>query len=129
VLLVSANPLRATELASRARVSLATLSGLVNSLEEQGLLERTTLRTDRRGVALKLTAAGLEARTRAEEALAAQLLGMVKSSGDESLHNAVTSLAAALDRSIERGLASGRIVSQPERAAAHRRALSHDAFW
>jgi DNA-binding MarR family transcriptional regulator len=101
--------LRVTELASHARVSLPTLSGLVASLERQGLLERTALRTDRRGVVLRLTPAGLEARSRAEEALAKQLLAIVESDGDETLRSAVGALANALDRSIERGVASGRI--------------------
>jgi DNA-binding MarR family transcriptional regulator len=109
LLLVSAEPVRVTELASHARVSLPTLSGLVTSLEQQGLLERTVLRSDRRGVVLRLTEAGLAARTRAEETLARQLLAIVESDGDESLRSAVASLALALDRSIERGLASGRI--------------------
>ena len=109
LLLVSAEPVRVTELASHARVSLPTLSGLVTSLERQGLLERTALRTDRRGVVLRLTQAGLEARTRAEEILARQLLAIVENDGDESLRTAVGALANALDRSIERGLASGRI--------------------
>jgi DNA-binding MarR family transcriptional regulator len=109
LLLVSAEPVRVTELAGHARVSLPTLSGLVASLEKQGLLERTVLRTDRRGVVLRLTSAGLEARTRAEEALAQQLLAIVESDGDETLRTAVGALANALDRSIERGLASGRI--------------------
>jgi DNA-binding MarR family transcriptional regulator len=90
-------------------VSLPTLSGLVTSLERQGLLERTALRTDRRGVVLRLTQAGLEARTQAEEILARQLLAIVENDGDESLRTAVGALANALDRSIERGLASGRI--------------------
>jgi hypothetical protein len=58
---------------------------------------------------LRLTPAGLEARTRAEEALARQLLAIVESDGDETLRTAVGALANALDRSIERGMASGRI--------------------
>jgi DNA-binding MarR family transcriptional regulator len=110
LLLVSAEPVRVTELANHARVSLPTLSGLVASLERQGLLERTVLHSDRRGVVLRLTPAGLEARTRAEETLARQLLNVVESAeGDDSLRSAVGALATALDRSIERGLASGRI--------------------
>jgi len=114
LLLVSTEPVRVTELASHARVSLPTLSGLVTSLERQGLLERTALRTDRRGVVLRLTQAGLEARGQAEEILARQLLAIVENDGDESLRNAVSALANALDRSIERGLASGRIAPQVE---------------
>jgi DNA-binding MarR family transcriptional regulator len=109
LLLVSSEPVRVTELATHARVSLPTLSGLVTSLERQGLLERTALRTDRRGVVLRLTQAGLEARTRAEEILAEQLLAIVEHDGDESLRTAVSALANALDRSIERGVASGRV--------------------
>jgi DNA-binding MarR family transcriptional regulator len=114
LLLVSAEPVRVTELASHARVSLPTLSGLVASLERQGLLERTALRTDRRGVVLRLTPAGMEARTRAETILAEQLLGIVESDGDESLRSAVGALAGALDRSIERGIASGRVRPQAD---------------
>jgi DNA-binding MarR family transcriptional regulator len=109
LLLVSAEPVRVTELAGYARVSLPTLSGLVASLEQQGLLERSVLRSDRRGVVLKLTPKGLEARTRAEETLARALLAIVESDGDESLRHAIHALALALDRSIERGIASGRI--------------------
>jgi DNA-binding MarR family transcriptional regulator len=109
LLLVSTEPMRVTELASHARVSLPTLSGLVTSLEQQGFLERTALRTDRRGVVLRLTPEGLAARTQAEEILARQLLAIVEHDGDDSLRSAVSSLAHALDRSIERGLASGRI--------------------
>ncbi len=112
LLLVSAEPVRVTQLARRARVSLPTLSGIVASLEQQGYLERTALRTDRRGVVLRLTPAGLAARTRAEETLASQLLAIVESDGDETLRTAVIALASALDRSIERGLASGRIALQ-----------------
>jgi DNA-binding MarR family transcriptional regulator len=110
LLLVSSEPVRVTELANHARVSLPTLSGLVASLESQGLLERTVLRSDRRGVVLRLTPAGLEARTRAEETLAQQLLSIVESGSDgDSLRSAISALAGVLDRSIERGLASGRI--------------------
>ena len=109
LLLVSAEPVRVSELAGHARVSLPTLSGLVASLEEQGLLERTALASDRRGIVLRLTQKGLEARMRAEETLAQQLLAIVESEGDEKLRHAVSALAAALDRSIELGLASGRI--------------------
>jgi len=109
LLLISAEPVRVTELAGHARVSLPTLSGLVNALEKQGFLERTTLSTDRRGVVLRLTPAGLEARTQAEEILARQLLAIVEHDGDDSLRSAVSALAGALDRSIARGLASGRI--------------------
>jgi DNA-binding MarR family transcriptional regulator len=109
LLLVSSEPVRVTELATPARVSLPTLSGLVPALELLGLLERTVLRSDRRGVVLRLTPAGLEARSRAEEILARQLLTIVESDGDDSLRSAVGALANALDRSIERGLASGRI--------------------
>jgi DNA-binding MarR family transcriptional regulator len=94
-------------------VSLPTLSGLVASLERQGLLERAVLRSDRRGVVLRLTPAGLEARTRAEQTLARQLLAMVEGDRDGSLRAAIGALADALDRSVERALESGRI-AQPE---------------
>jgi DNA-binding MarR family transcriptional regulator len=109
LLLVSAEPVRVSELAGHARVTLPTLSGLVASLEEQGLLERTALTSDRRGIVLRLTQKGLEARMRAEETLAQQLLKIVEDQGDENLRHAISALAAALDRSIELGIASGRI--------------------
>jgi DNA-binding MarR family transcriptional regulator len=119
LLLVSADPLRATELASRARVSLATLSGLVNSLEEQGLLERTALRSDRRGVALRLTRPASK-RAQGREILARQLLAIVENDGDEPARGAV----GALER--PRSFDRARPGEQPDRLQrTDRRSCSH----
>ncbi len=47
-----------SDLAQRAGVTRATVTGLLDGLEEDGLVERKAHSTDRRRVALQLTAAG-----------------------------------------------------------------------
>jgi DNA-binding MarR family transcriptional regulator len=46
------------ELAARMRVEKASLTGVLNSLEEKGLIARARNRDDRRKINLRLTAAG-----------------------------------------------------------------------
>ena len=47
-----------SDLARRAAVTRATVTGLLDGLEREGLVERQAHSTDRRRIALKLTAAG-----------------------------------------------------------------------
>lgn len=47
-----------SDLAQRAGVTRATVTGLLDGLEENGLVERQAHSTDRRRIALQLTAAG-----------------------------------------------------------------------
>ncbi len=54
----SESELTPSDLAQRAGVTRATVTGLLDGLEEDGLVERKAHSTDRRRVALQLTAAG-----------------------------------------------------------------------
>jgi DNA-binding MarR family transcriptional regulator len=54
----SDSELTPSDLARRAAVTRATVTGLLDGLEEEGLVERRAHSTDRRRVALKLTQAG-----------------------------------------------------------------------
>jgi DNA-binding MarR family transcriptional regulator len=54
----SESELTPSDLAQRAAVTRATVTGLLDGLEEDGLVERQAHSTDRRRVALKLTEAG-----------------------------------------------------------------------
>ena len=63
---VSGRPQRASELAAHVGVSRPTLTSLVDGLERSGLLRRVPVPTDRRGIQLEPTQAGLAAVTRLE---------------------------------------------------------------
>jgi DNA-binding MarR family transcriptional regulator len=54
----SESELTPSDLARRAAVTRATVTGLLDGLEEKNLVERRAHSTDRRRVALKLTEAG-----------------------------------------------------------------------
>jgi DNA-binding MarR family transcriptional regulator len=54
----SESELTPSDLARRAAVTRATVTGLLDGLEEEGLVERHAHSTDRRRISLKLTAAG-----------------------------------------------------------------------
>jgi DNA-binding MarR family transcriptional regulator len=60
-------PVRAGELAVHASMTRPALSILINTLQKQGLIERSTVHADRRGVRLELTRKGQAAVARAEE--------------------------------------------------------------
>ena len=63
-------PQRLTELAQAQRVSQPGMTQLVNRMEREGLVRRTASTSDRRGVLVEATEAGLDlyARLRAERA-------------------------------------------------------------
>jgi len=73
---IAAGPSRASDLANRLGVSRPTLTSLVNGLEHTGLLVRTPVKSDRRGIALCVTDEGLGALSRAETALAGRLTSL-----------------------------------------------------
>ena len=102
-LLVSAadGPQRASELAAAVGVSRPTLTSLVDGLEQAGLVRRTPVATDRRGIQLELTAAGREATYRAERALSVRLLTLMNGEPQNVVplvHGVVSDIGAALDR-------------------------------
>ena len=60
-------PKRAGELAAQASITRPSLSTLIAALDKQGLVQRTSVNADRRGVRLELTKKGLATIARVEE--------------------------------------------------------------
>jgi DNA-binding MarR family transcriptional regulator len=60
-------PKRAGELAAQASITRPSLSTLIAALDRQGLVQRTTVDADRRGVRLELTKKGLATIARVED--------------------------------------------------------------
>ncbi len=78
--LLDEGSLRSAELAILARVGAPTVTSLTDALERAGLIERLASKSDRRGVRIRITAAGCAALERTERALAAEidrLLGLL----------------------------------------------------
>jgi DNA-binding MarR family transcriptional regulator len=69
---LTADGMRLTELAQRARLTKQMLNYLVNALEESGYVERLDDPADRRGRLVRLTPRGLEA-SRASRAIVRQI--------------------------------------------------------
>ncbi len=86
---------RVTDLAAREGVRQPTCTGLVNSLEEQGLVRRRVDETDRRAVMVELTEDGhraLAAITDARVEVLARYLGGLSDDERDSLARALPSL-------------------------------------
>ncbi len=95
---VSGGGQRASELATRVGVSRPTLTSLVDGLEQAGLLRRQAVPTDRRGIELVPTPAGLDAVERADAALTKRMLELVAPESAAHVGSVVQALGAALDR-------------------------------
>lgn len=78
--------MKVSELSSKMHVTSPSITQLVTTLEERGLVSRTMDREDRRAVKVNLTAKGVEITEKAEEHLMAMLTGLVEHLGrDKSL--------------------------------------------
>jgi DNA-binding MarR family transcriptional regulator len=106
--LVQVSPFRAAEVANLARVGPSTLTVLAESLERDGYLERVPSRSDRRGVRLRITDAGVEAVQRTERSLVQELQGLCELFGN---FGEVESFAAVYDRIVERAQRDGLFVA------------------
>jgi DNA-binding MarR family transcriptional regulator len=95
---ISGHPQRASELAKRVGVSRPTLTSLVDGLEHGGLLRRTPVPSDRRGIQLVPTEAGLGAVERAELALSERLIKLADFEKARLASDLVAELGRALDR-------------------------------
>lgn len=95
---ISGEPQRASELALQVGVTRPTLTSLVDGLEQQKLLRRVPVPTDRRGIQLVPTEAGQLAIKRAEGVLASQLRRLVDRDMATHVGPVVNALGAALDR-------------------------------
>lgn len=74
----SESELTPSDLAERAGVTRATVTGLLDGLERDGLVERQAHSTDRRRIALQLTAAGRAFIAKLIPAYAPRLSGVAK---------------------------------------------------
>ena len=89
---------RASELAERVGVSRPTLTSLVDGLERNQLLLRKRVASDRRGIQLEPTAAGLEAVSRAEFALTDRLGGLINPEHASAANEIAVAVGENLDR-------------------------------
>ena len=76
--LVKQGPLRLQALAKQLFLNKSSVSRLVDSLEHKGYLERTVAESDRRGVFICVTAAGLVAYNKIRSELIAEERGMIE---------------------------------------------------
>lgn len=95
---VSGSSQRASALAERVGVSRPTLTSLVDGLERNQLLVRKRVATDRRGIRLEPTEAGLEAVTRAEFALTNRLRGLINPEHASVANEIAVAVSENLDR-------------------------------
>jgi DNA-binding MarR family transcriptional regulator len=102
---ISAGAQRASELAARVGVSRPTLTSLVDGLEDAGLLQRIPVPTDRRGIQLVPTDAGLEAVARADSALTQRMLELVDPSKVAHVGALIREVVSSLDREGDEQLA------------------------
>ena len=89
---------RASELAERVGVSRPTLTSLVDGLERNELLVRKRVATDRRGVRLEPTEAGLEAVVRAESALTDRIGALINPEHVGAAYEIAAAVSDNLDR-------------------------------
>jgi DNA-binding MarR family transcriptional regulator len=94
---LSEGPQRASALAALVGVSRPTLTSLVDGLEQAGLLRRVPVPTDRRGIVLEATSAGLTAVERADGALIERLLSLVPGDRAGLVVDLVNEITSALD--------------------------------
>ncbi len=95
---VSGSSQRASELAERVGVSRPTLTSLVDGLERNELLVRKRVATDRRGVRLEPTEAGLEAVVRAESALTNRIGALINPEHAGAAYEIAAAVSDNLDR-------------------------------
>jgi len=95
---ITGRPQRASELAASVGVSRPTLTSLVDGLEEAGYLRRVPVMSDRRGIQLVVTDAGLAAVARAEQALTRRLRELAGPDAARAVGQVVAAIDAALDR-------------------------------
>jgi len=96
--LVATGSERATHLAGELALTKPTVSAMVESLAERGLVERAPVSGDRRAVRLTVTPAGRRALRAAEDAMRARLETVITHVPDRALvETALAQLADALD--------------------------------
>jgi len=85
--------IKVSELSSHLKVTSPTITQLVNSLEESGLVERTMDKEDRRAVRVRLTDDGENVIKKAWQAFSASFSGLVDYLGEEKSNELAELLA------------------------------------
>jgi DNA-binding MarR family transcriptional regulator len=75
--------MKISEISQILQVTPPTVTQIINSLEKDGLVERTVDQEDRRAVKIKLTPAGLEATILARQQFAETFSGLIDFLGEE----------------------------------------------
>lgn len=99
-LLADASPQRVGDIATRQRLAVSTVSGLIGQLMGSGLVERAVDTTDRRASVVSLTRAGrsqLEAWTQAHEKRIHSALGRLDAAENARLAAALPALSHLAD--------------------------------
>jgi DNA-binding MarR family transcriptional regulator len=100
--LVARGDERASKLAGRLALAKPTITAAVDALVEHGLVSRSGVEGDRRGVRLAVTAEGQAALARAEAAMAERLGPLISGCAHPGLVvQAVSELEQALDARLE----------------------------
>ncbi len=75
--------MKVSEISQQLKVTPPTVTQIINTLEKDGLVERTIDPNDRRAVKIKLTPKGLKAAQKAREAFTETFLGLIDYLGEE----------------------------------------------
>jgi DNA-binding MarR family transcriptional regulator len=75
--------MKVSEISKELQVTPPTVTQIINTLEKDGLVERTIDPSDRRAVKIKLTPSGMAAVKRAKAAFTATFLGLIDYLGEE----------------------------------------------
>jgi len=110
---------RARDLAERLALTRPTVSATIDTLVDRGLLERTTVDTDRRAVRLTITAHGRDAMLAAELGMRARLDEVLAAVDDADVVRAgLEQLAAGLAASAAAAKAAKAVAPEPASAPA-----------
>jgi DNA-binding MarR family transcriptional regulator len=80
---VAGGDMKVSEISKRMHVTSPTVTQVINSLEANGLVERSVDPTDRRAVRVQLTPKGESVRQKAREALFSSFSGLIDYLGEE----------------------------------------------
>lgn len=103
--MVAAGDERATRLASRLNLAKPTITAMVESLVERGLIRREEVAGDRRAVGLRITSSGEAALESAEVAMMARVMPVLERL-DDSERALVLAAFETVERSLDAAVAS-----------------------
>lgn len=90
-------PMRASALARASGTSRATLSAMIRNMEQRGLVKRSAVEEDLRGVAVEITTTGRAAVRKADERMARLFVSLARSIGVDELFDVMEELRDPID--------------------------------